>query len=127
MTKLLLIFALLGGIMYLLYINGYMVFNNKKALTFIGSQRGNKASFTSCNGWMKRVVKFSESRNYAFDLDVKLSKGDMQVELLDGKKQPIMRLDGNNPKAVIEIDANKRYYLVYRFNKASGSYELKYE
>ena len=127
MIKFIVIFALLGGIMYLLYINGYMVMNNKKALTFIGSQRGNKASFTSCNGWMKRVVKFSESRNYAFDLDVKLSKGDMQVELLDEKKQPIMRLDGNNPKAVIEVVAGGRYYLVYRFNKASGNYLLKYE
>ncbi len=127
MIKLIVIFALLGGVMYLLYTGGYMVMNNKKALTFIGSQRGNKASFTSCNGWMKRVVKFKESRNYAFDLDVKLSKGDMQIELLDEKKQLIMRLDGDNPKAVIEVASDRRYYLVYRFTKASGNYELKYE
>ena len=127
MIKLIVPVTLIGALMYFLYINGYMVFNNKKALTFIGSQRGNKASYTSCNGYMKRVVKFKESRNYAFSLNVKLSKGDMRIELLNDKKQMIMRLDENNPKAAVEVEADRRYYLVYRFDKASGNYELKYE
>ena len=126
MIKLLLIFALLCGMMYLLYINGYMVMSRKRALTFIGSQRGKKASFTACNGWMKRVVRFKESRKYVFDLDLQLSKGEMQVELLDGK-DVIIHLDADKPTEYAEITAGKRYYLVFRFAKATGKYELKYE
>ena len=86
MVKLLLIFALLGGMMYLLYINGYMVMSRKRALTFIGSQRDRKASFTHCNGYIRRVFKVKESRKYVFDLDLQLSKGEMQVVLLDEGK-----------------------------------------
>lgn len=126
MIKTISLFAVIGIVMYLLYINGYMMLNNKKALTFIGSQRGRKASFSSCDGRMKRVVRFEESRNYAFSLDLQLSKGEMQVELLDGK-DVLIHLDADKPTGCTEITANKRYYLVYRFAKATGKYELKYE
>ena len=126
MVKLLLIFALLGGVMYLLYINGYMVMSRKRALTFIGSQRGKKASFTACNGYIRRVFKVKESRKYVFSLDLQLSKGEMQVELLDGK-DVIIHLDADKPTEYAEITADKRYYLVFRFAKATGKYELKYE
>jgi len=127
MVKLLLIFALLGGMMYLLYINGYMVMSRKRALTFIGSQRGKKASFTACNGYIRRVFKVKESRKYVFDLDLQLSKGEMQVILLDEGKNEIAWLDESRRTASPELTAGKRYYLVFRFTKASGRYELKYE
>ncbi len=127
MVKLLLIFALLGGVMYLLYINGYMVMSRKRALTFIGSQRGKKASFTHCNGYIRRVFKVKESRKYVFDLDLQLSKGEMQVTLLDEGKNEIAWLDESRRTASLELTAGKRYYLVFRFANASGRYELKYE
>ncbi|MBQ6934371.1 MAG: hypothetical protein IJN37_08320 [Clostridia bacterium] len=127
MIKLLLIFALLGVVMYLLYINGYMMLNSKKALTFIGSQRGKKASFTACNGWIRRVLRVKESRKYVFDLDLQLSKGEMQVVLLDEGKNEIAWLDESRRTASLELTAGKRYYLVFRFAKATGKYELKYE
>ena len=53
--------VIMGIAFYFLYINGYLVTNAKRAVMYIGSLGGRKATFTSCTGYTKRVIKFRES------------------------------------------------------------------
>ena len=112
---------------YFLYINGYLVTNAKRAVMYIGSLGGRKASFSSCTGYTKRVIKFKESGSVHFNLALEISKGEVTMELLDTNKQCILQLSNTQPSSVIQIDAKKRYFLVFRFKSASGSYLLTWE
>jgi len=114
----------MGAVMYLLYINGWMVVNSKSAVSFIGSRGGKAASFSGCNGSIRRIVRFSESRVYAFSLDSALTKGSMTAVLLDPNKQEILCLSADQPSMAVEIEAKKRYTLVLRFRTATGRYGL---
>ena len=119
----------MGILFYILYINGYLIINAKKAVMFVGTIRGNrgcKANFTSCAGTIKRIIRFKESKTYHFDLISQLSKGELLVEILDSAKQPILRLDGNNQSADINVNAKQRYYMVFSFHSATGKYELSW-
>lgn len=119
----------MGILFYILYINGYLIINAKKAVMFVGTIRGNrgcKANFTSCAGTIKRIIRFKESKTYHFELISQLSKGELLVEILDSAKQPILRLDGNNQSADINVNAKQRYYMVFRFHSATGKYELSW-
>ncbi len=117
----------MGAVFYLLYINGYLITNAKRALVYIGSMGGRKATFTSCTGYTKRVVKFKESKDVHLHFDLELTKGDVTMELLDGSKQCILQLDHTKQFATIPVEAKKRYYLVFRFKSASGRYLLTWE
>ena len=130
MVKAIIILIVLSGVFYLLYSNGYMVVSKKRALMFVGSIRGLrncKATFTSCNGHMRRVVRFRESRVYAFTLHTELTAGEMTMELLDSDKKVIMELNSEKQMGSVDINCKKRYYLVFRFQTASGSYEFQWE
>lgn len=97
-------------VFYILYINGIMVINSKRALEFIGSIRGNgscKASFKGCSGYMKRVIKFKESTVYKFLLDCELEKGELEVSILDSEKEPVMVLDKGRRCSTIVVDKRK--------------------
>lgn len=118
---------IMGIVFYWLYTNGYLVINAKRALVYVGSMGGRKASFTSCTGYTKRVVTFRESGSVDFRFDLELSKGDVAMELLDASKNCILRLDPAVQHAQIPIEAKKRYYLVFRFHSASGRYLLTWE
>ena len=51
---------------YFLWVNGYMILNAKRALLFVGSLRGKnkcEVSFSSCSGYVKKVIKFNEVVN----------------------------------------------------------------
>lgn len=115
---------ILVGIFIFLYNQGYMVFKSTSAVTFIGSMKGNSARFTSCSGYMKRIIKFKTDGTYTFLLDAELSKGDMSVELLDSAKQKIMLLNCANQSASITVKKKKKYYLVINFKSATGRYSL---
>ena len=112
---------------YFLYINGYLVTNAKRAVMYIGSLVGRKANFSSFTGYTKRVIKFKESGSVHFNLALEISKGEVTMELLDTNKQCILQLSNTQPSSVIQIDAKKRYFLVFRFKSASGSYLLTWE
>lgn len=127
MGKTILLFLVLGCILYLLYRNGYLITNMKKAVMFVGTRRGNQATFSSCSGYMKRMVRFKENKPYHFSLSSELTKGEMSVELLDSKKQQIMCLNENQRSADIVIDKKKQYYLVFRFRAATGNYDLRWD
>lgn len=121
------LFLAFGCLCYFLYINGYMITNMKRAIMYVESQRGKHASFDSCTGFTRRVVKFKESRRYHVSFSSELRKGEVSVELLDAKKQQIMHLTRTQQSVDIDIDKTKRYYLVVRFKSATGKYDLHWD
>ena len=125
-TSIFLLIAM-GTAFYLLYINGFVVINAKRAVLYFGFMGGRKATFTSCTGYTKRVIKFDTGGPMNFDFHLELSKGEVVMELLDSTKQCVLKLDRTNPRATLSVDAPKRYYLVFRFQSASGNYLLTWE
>ena len=126
MGKTIIILCLIGILSYFLYINGYMVVASKRAFMFLGSKRGKKAMFSSCTGYIKRVVKFKENKLYHVDFRLELEKGGVMLELLDARKQVILSLNGSEG-AKIEVKSGERYYMILRFKSATGSYEVSWE
>lgn len=124
MWKFLIIAVLMAGIFIFLYDRGYMVVKSLSAVTFIGSSKGAGANFTSCSGYIKRIVRFRESGTLYYYLDAELSKGDILVELLDSGKHSIMKLNRENYHASITVESKKKYYLVVNFKSATGRYSL---
>ena len=124
MIKIMLLGILLVGIFVLLYQQGYMALKFTSAVTFIGSAKGNGAKFTSCNGSLKRIVRFKEDGICTYTLDAELTKGDLSVELLDAAKKKIMQLDCINRSASVAVEGKKKYYLIIRFRSATGRYTL---
>ena len=117
----------LGAILYLQYRNGYIHMQAKSAVMYIGSVGDKHATFTSCNGYTKRVVRFKESGTVHLSFQPELSAGNVTAELLDAKKQTILRLSSANRIADVQVEAKKMYYLVIRFQSATGSYHLDWE
>ena len=124
MIKIMLLGILLAGIFVLLYQQGYMALKSTSAVTFIGSAKGNGAKFTSCNGSIKRIVRFKEDGICTYTLDAELTKGDLSVELLDSEKEKIMQLDCVNRSTSVAVEGKKKYYLIIRFRSATGRYTL---
>lgn len=124
MIKIMLLGILLAGIFVLLYQQGYMALKSTSAVTFIGSAKGNGAKFTSCNGSIKRIVRFIEDGICTYTLDAELTKGGLSVELLDAEKEKIMQLDCVNRSASVAVESRKKYYLIIRFRSATGRYTL---
>ena len=108
-----------------------MVVNAKKAVAFIGfmGRMDNrcKATMVSCNGWMKRVLCFREEREYHFKLDYRINKGTFHIEIQNKSKEVILVLDEVNREGSIKAEKKERYYLVLKFEDASGEYELSWE
>jgi len=128
--KALLILLLLPVIYYVLYINGYMISGSKSAKAFVGKNQGTNAfwtQFVECNGTLKKVAKFRKSKEYKFHLNAGLADGAVSVELLDKEKQVVMSLTPEQPDGNITVDKKQRYYMVYKFENATGSYELTWE
>lgn len=119
----------IGALFYFLYINGYLIVNAKRALMFVGAHWGKgifNARFTSCSGYVKRVIRFSESREYRLNLEQELAKGRMWAEILN-KKEVVARVSAENPSVTFRADSKVRYRIVFRFEKASGRYRFWYE
>ena len=128
--KAILILIMLPIIFYVLYSNGYMVLGKKTAKIFVGKNRGTNAywsQFGECNGELKKVARFRSSKEYKFHLDVGLAEGTVSVELLEKDKNVIMKLTPETPDASFTVDKKNRYYMVYKFEHATGSYEMTWE
>lgn len=128
--KAFLILLLLPVIYYVLYINGYMISGSKSAKTFVGKNRGTNAfwtQFVECSGELKKVVKFRKSKEYKFNLNASLNCGTVSIEILDKEKNVVMCLTPEQAEASIEVDKKQRYYMVYKFEDATGAYELTWE
>ena len=124
MWKFVILAGLMAGIFLILYNSGYMIVKSLSAVTFIGSPKGTGANFTSCSGYIKRIVRFKESGTLHYYLDADLSKGDIFVEILDSQKQSIAKLTRENNHALISVENRKKYYLVVNFISATGRYSL---
>jgi len=127
----LLVFALVivafSALLYVLWLNGYLIISRKTAALFLGLLRRKgrcKVKFASCNGYVKKVIKIDESRNYTFNFNGNISKGNVIAEIQDKSKNILLQLDKNNSESAIDLDKDSRYYLVLRFEKADGNFEL---
>lgn len=124
MVKAVLLAAFLMVVFFFLYHQGYMVVKSISAVSFIGSARGNAVRFTSCNGYIKRIVRFKDNGIYTFSLDLELSKGNVAIEILDSAKNRIMQLDSANRSGSVSAEKGKKYYLIIHFKSATGRYAL---
>ena len=123
-ASLLLIPAAAAG-MWLLYQNGLMVLNSKRALSFVGSDRGRRASFTACTGTVRCILRFSESKTLRVVFSPVLTKGSVTMELLNSQKQPLLLLYETHPTGSIAVEKGQRYQLVFHFQSATGEYSLQ--
>ena len=124
------ILVLLPVVFYVLYNSGYMVLGKKTAKIFVGKNRGTNAywsQFADCNGTLKRVARFRNSKEYKFHLDAGLAEGAISVEVLDKEKNVLMKLTPETPDASFMVDKKQKYYMVYKFDHATGSYEMTWE
>jgi len=124
MIKLLIIFLLVFALIYVLYMNGLIPITVKSAVMFIGGTRCKKAIFTSCNGYIKRIVKLEGDRVYNFTLNSNLTAGTMSVELIDKNKQTVLQLNQMKNSERFITQKGMRYTLIIRFHSASGQYEM---
>lgn len=127
MGKTIILLLFIGIVFYLLYINGFLSIQSKRAVLYIGSLKGNSARFSSCTGSSKRVIRFRDSRTYCVFFDCELSKGDVLVEILNSAKQPMVCLNSSIPNGIINVEKVKRYYLLIRFQSATGRYTLSWD
>ena len=92
---------------------------------FLPGKTGDKVKLDTCTGWVRHMGRFYENRTYTFTLDVQLAKGEAEVLLLDQKKQPLLKLNRQNPSQSIHLDGEtSRYYLHWKFQHTSGKCEL---
>ena len=124
MIKMIALWLVMGVGFYLLYSNGFLVMNSKRAVMYAGSKRGKAAKFSSCSGYTKRIIKVQETKQYRFSLDCNLTAGTILVEVLDASKKPILSLDETHRCAAVDMEKGKRYDLIVRFKSASGDYVL---
>lgn len=136
MNKLLLLLAGLiavFGLVYLLYINGVGVINSKSALVYQGYPRIGKnknrikASFISCCGTVKRVIRLQPGKRYRFVFSSVITKGTVCVEIRDKKKENLVVLDQEHPSVILSVEPGDRLYVTTRFTGADGKYELSWD
>lgn len=110
------------------YFWGIATMKSIRAILFMFWPGKNKDRVTldTCTGWVKHMGRFYESRTYTFVLDAQLSKGDVDLLLLDKKKQPLLKLNQQVSSQTIDLDEKNRYYLRWEFKNASGKCELRW-
>ena len=127
MIKGILILFLMGAVFYVLYAEGLMSINAKRAVLYVGTDRGRKARFSSCSGYVKRVLRFKEGREYRVAFVCALTEGEVSLEILDRKRKPLLSLDRETPEGRILVERRKRYYLVVHYKSATGEYTISIE
>lgn len=127
------ILLLVLGLSYFLYWQGYGVINAKSALYYRGTPRFGKnrncikADFGACNGWMKRVVRLSKSKQYQFTFTCHVTRGSVAVELYGKGKEPLAILTENRQSVMVSAGEQTAYRVVTRFVKADGEYQLRWD
>lgn len=112
---------------YVLWINGYLIKSRKTSDLFVGSlkpQNRCKFRFINCDGYIEKVVKARESRNYKFTFNSNITNGYVTAEIQGVNRRILLQLDKDNPESTINLEKNNRYYLVLRFEKAEGEFDL---
>ena len=121
--KILLIFCIVGGLVYILYTKGFMFFESKTALVFRGIQKKGcfGAKFKKCNGITKKVITVKERRQFTYIAE--LEKGGVYATVTARDKSAEYRFDDDTP---VHIISPGRYTITTHFDSASGSYMLKW-
>lgn len=68
-----------------------------------------------------------ESKTYHFRMNAEMSEGRVSVQLLNKDRQPLFSLTPQNPEASVEVEEKERYYIIYKYESATGNYELTWE
>ena len=127
----LVILAVIGVLMFVLYDRGYFPVKSMSAIHFIGNMGAgtnrSSAAFGSASGQIKRVLRFKESRPYEFVYKGKISKGSVSVYITDSRQIPELELDAECPSGVVHGVKGQRYYLIVRFQNATGEYTLAWK
>lgn len=126
----LLFLACMGVVLYVLYDRGYLAVQSKRALMFVGSMgfgsNACHARFSGCTGQLRRNVRFRGAEPVDFVLSASLTKGTMQVFVLDRQKQVVLALDPACPRGTLQPVENMRYQLVIQLDHADGGYRLEW-
>ena len=120
--------GLFSILLYILYRQGMAVSRSILAVLHIfrPGKDADRVMLDSCTGWDRHVGRFHESRTYEFVFDAQLSKGDVDVTLLDGEKQPLLKLNRQSPAGRVELDGKGRYYLCWNYRNATGKCQLRW-
>lgn len=128
MIGLLIGIPLLSLLLILLYRNGYIPIRVVRALLFIGStgirQNQCRARFSGCTGFIQYVLTFRKAEIILFSFDCAITKGSVQVFVLDKTKQPVLKLTPDAPTGQLRVVPHQRYYIKIVFDRADGSYHL---
>lgn len=126
MLAYLIIAALMGALIYLLYRQGIAASKCIAAVLFVfrPGRQADSASLDSCTGWVRHAGRFLQNRTYEFRLECQLSAGSAEAVLLDCQKRELLRLDQDNCRGKIELSGNSRYYLRWEFKNATGRCKL---
>ncbi len=120
---------LILALFYLLWINGHMLFNRKRAGLFTASfpeKNRCQATFSACSGYVKKVIKFGQKRRYAFCFSGQISKGCASVCVENQHKETLLHLTPDQPTGWLDVQAKNRYILVLKFEKAAGKLQIEW-
>ncbi len=108
------------------FLGGIATIKSIRAILFVfrPGKSGDRVALNTCTGWVRHMGRFYESGTYTFVLDAQLSKGDVELLLLDKDKQPLLKLNNQFTSQTIDLDGKSRYYLRWEFKGATGKCEL---
>lgn len=121
--------VLLCALVYLLYRRGLVTSKCIKAVLFLfqPGRSADRATVDACTGWVSHAGRFRGGQTYVFTLDMRLSRGEAAVLLLDSGKRELLRLDCHTPTAAVTLDGQSRYFLRWNFRDATGRCELRWQ
>ena len=123
--------AVLVIVFYILYVNGLMVISVKKALFFRGDSLGvmknsTRAEFSSCSGYLKRILKFKETGVYEFRSQMEIESGSAAIVIVDDKGIPVVTADSENTSQRAQIEKGRKYHIIVKLKKAKGRYAFSW-
>ena len=129
--KIVLIFLVVCLLFYMLWVSGYLIINQKRAILYF-DRRGKdsnsrKITFSSCTGYTKRVLNLSKNHLYQFSFSSDITKGTAIAEIQDKNKNVLFSLDNIHPVQNLDTSQISRYYLVFHFQKADGTICLEWK
>lgn len=119
--KVLLIPMAVGALLFFLYEKGLISAKMGRSLLFVGSIYS--ARYQSFHGKLWRVYRPAESRVYRFTFSSELSRGSVELELVDKEKKQLLLLKGHDSKELF-LEQGKRYRLCLRCSSADGAHHL---
>lgn len=118
------------GLIYLLYLAGLPItpfqtklYHYQTKGVFKDELRG---SCSACTGYTKKILRLKKER-YIFRLESSFRKGLMFAQVLDADKKELFRLDTEHRVQEHSFVSGERYYLILKFQKASGRYCLNWD